>query len=88
MAGGTALEAAPGVVHPSEGRPAVSALLGFVAVPGSELLTPADGSVGPALDDDGVGEAADALGHLAAAVSTDGHDPPSSNPPADHPSRV
>ena len=83
-AGGAPFHAAPRMVHPPEGRSAVSAILRFVAVPRPEFLAPRDGDVGPALDDDGVGQAADPLGHLASTVRTNGHDSPLFNRAADH----
>ncbi len=83
-AGGAPLHAAPRMVHPSQGRSAVSAVLRLVAVPRPELLAPRDGDVGPALDDDGVRQAADPLGHLASTVRTNGHDSPLFNRVADH----
>ena len=80
VAGGAPLDAATRVVDTAERRSAVTALLGLVTVAGPTLLSPADGEEGLTGDDDGVGEAADALGHLAATVRTDGHDPPLFDP--------
>ena len=83
-AGGAPLYATPPMVHPPEGRSAVSAFLWFVAVPRPEFLAPGDWDIGPALDDDGVGQAADPLGHLASTVRTNGHDSPLFNRAVDH----
>ena len=73
----------PGWWTPPERRPAVAALLRLVAVPGAQLLAPWDRGIGPAVDDDRVGQTADPLGHLATTVRTNGHDSPLFNPGAD-----
>ena len=73
VAGRATLHAAARVVEPAEWCATVSAFLGFVAVAGSGFLAPADPRVVLAGDDHRVGQAADAVAHLAAAVRTDRH---------------
>ena len=84
VAGRAPLHATAGVMHPADRSTAVAALLWFVAMPRPEFLAPRDAGIGPAIDDDGVGQAADPLGHLAATVRTNGHDSPLFNRAADH----
>ena len=87
VTGRAPLHGATGMADPAYRRSAVTAFLWFVSVPRSGLLAPADGGIGLAADHHGVGQAADPLGHLATAMRTNGHDPPSVNPRSDHPRR-
>ena len=78
----TTLHAAAGMVDPAERGAAVAAFFRLVTVPWARFLAPADRGVGLPVDGDRVGQAADPLGHLAAAVRTNGHDPPLLSPVA------
>ena len=73
VTGRTTLQATTRVVDAADRRAAVPALFGLVTVPGTGFLAPADRGVGPAVDDDRVGQAAQAVGHFAAAVPTERH---------------
>src|SRR6202050_3291052 len=72
------------MVYAAERRAAVAAVLGLVPVPRARLVAPAEGDVGLAADHNRVGQAADPIGHFAAAVRTNGHDPPLLDVVADH----
>src|ERR1700722_16102600 len=80
VTGRAPLHAAARMMDAAQRGATVAALLRLVTVTGTELLAPRDRGINLPVDDHGVGQATDSLGHFATAVRTNGHDSPLLNP--------